>query len=127
MVIPADPLQCLAKKNPRIRCVVTSERDRIMSRKSQTLAPSSADNSCAGRSILDILWDKVDETVSMIMEAEDSAYESDDDAIPSDGVQDKLAGRAEGLCMAIAIIRNPYRPDLDAIKDEAMSRYEGEL
>lgn len=63
----------------------------------------------SGGSIRDTIWQQLDEVTMRLM---DGMPEPDD------------KGRAQGLAMALAIFRNPYDPPLDAIRDEAVERYE---
>ena len=36
-------------------------------------------------------------------------------------------GRAEGVAMCIAIIRQPYNPNIEAVREAAMERYEASI
>lgn len=65
----------------------------------------------AGKSIIQMLWDELDTVVCRIMSGDGAAEDGRD------------PGRAEGIATSIAIMTNPYQPSLDAIREEAMSRY----
>lgn len=67
--------------------------------------------SCAGKSIVEMLWEELDAIVDRIMS----------DAAAEDG---RDPGRAEGVAYAIAVINNPYGPNLDLVRGQAMERWE---
>jgi len=78
--------------------------------------------SCAGRSIIEILWEYLDAEVEKV---EDMADIEDDGGDHADWHEYGLAqGGAQALARAIAVMRNPYAPDVYAIKIEAMDRYD---
>jgi hypothetical protein len=64
---------------------------------------------CSGKSILDMLWEELDAIVERLMAG--AASEED-------------KGRAQGTAYAIAVIENPYLPNIERIRDEAMQRWE---
>jgi hypothetical protein len=66
---------------------------------------------CAGRSIFEMVWDELDAVVERMMNG---------------GEAETDKGMALGLASALAIIKNPYRPDIEAVREEAMARYEAE-
>jgi len=69
--------------------------------------------SCAGRSIIEILWEDLDKTVDKL-ESPGALR----------GARPVDIGRAQGLAYAIAVMYNPYAPDFNAVRDEAMDRYD---
>jgi len=113
MAFRADPFECLNNRhNPRILCRLLDERDRFMSRRRADKPPSlSSAGSCAGKSIVEIMWEELDTIVERIMTGE----EAEDGRDP---------GRAEGVAMCISIISNPYLPNLPAVREEAIRRFE---
>lgn len=62
----------------------------------------------AGKSPIDLLWEELDSLMSELM------------ASPSE----EGKGHARGVAYALAVLSNPYAPDVDAIRAEAMRRYE---
>lgn len=62
----------------------------------------------AGRSIIEMLWELMDETYAELM----------------DGAGKRMQGRASGLADALALMTNPYLRDADAIKAAAHARWE---
>lgn len=66
----------------------------------------------AGYSIFGRIQEELDTIVDRL-QSEDGAAEDGRDP-----------GRAEALCRALAMIRNPYAPDFDAERDGAMERWE---
>ena len=75
--------------------------------------------SCAGRSLLEMLWEELDSLVDHLY-MEDDPEPGDPDSVFQE--YGKLQGRAHGVSYAIAVIMNPYKPDLPAIKQEATDR-----
>lgn len=66
---------------------------------------------CQGKSILEMLWDELETIVERLM----AGAEAEDDK-----------GRALGTAYAIAVIENPYLPDIERVRKEAMRRWEAE-
>jgi hypothetical protein len=66
----------------------------------------------AGPTILEMMWQELDSVVDRLME---------DGAQAEDG---RDPGRAEGVAYCIAIITNPYEVNIEAIREEAMVRWE---
>lgn len=70
----------------------------------------------AGPSLLELLWVELDAVVDRIM---------GDRATHGVGAEDSGdKGEAVGLAKAISIFLNPYHPQLDAVRAEAMRRWE---
>lgn len=66
---------------------------------------------CGGKSIVGMLETELDTIVERIMNGAEAADGRD-------------PGRAEGIATALAVFFNPYRPDLDSVRQAAMDRYE---
>jgi hypothetical protein len=64
--------------------------------------------SCAGRSIIEIIWEDLDDVMDRLM------------AEPTDA--DK--GEALGLARALATMMNPYEKNVDSIRGEAFERWQ---
>jgi hypothetical protein len=64
---------------------------------------------CGGKSLFEMLWEELDAIVERIMA--EAADEHD-------------VGKAQGVAFAIATIQNPYRPSIEAVRAEAMRRWE---
>lgn len=67
----------------------------------------------AGRGISGHLWEGLDQCMVNLMEG---GYSGEEKA--------KEAGLALGLATAIALIRSPHAPDVDAVRKEARQRYD---
>jgi hypothetical protein len=70
----------------------------------------------AGKSVLDLLQEKLDEYVDALQAMEDP------DGLPFA----EMRGRAHGAAMCLALVLNPYAPDLAAVKAEALARWENQ-
>lgn len=81
-------------------------KERYMDREAQY------ESYCKDRSVKEIMEDELDSICDRLMSEGGEA---------ADG-QDK--GRAESLCWAIALIENPYAPNMVAVKGKMMLRYE---
>lgn len=68
---------------------------------------------CAGKSIQELVWDELLTVVDRLMTDQ-----------PAEDGRDP--GRAEGLAFALAVFQNPYRPNIEAIKDQAMDMWDEE-
>jgi hypothetical protein len=63
-----------------------------------------------GPSILEMLWEELDAQLSKLMDMPE---------------QDRAqAAHCLGIAKCIAIMQNPYSPDVDAVRREAMERWE---
>lgn len=62
---------------------------------------------CAGKSIVELIMDELLSVIDRLM----SEGEAEDGRDP---------GRAEGLAYALAVFQNPYMPNVEAIKEQAM-------
>ena len=73
------------------------------------------DHDVRGKSLLDLLWEQLDQFV-------------DDLQLVADVIEDSTTlweakGRAHAAAMCVALATNPYSPQVDAIKAEAMERW----
>lgn len=69
---------------------------------------------CHGKSILEMIWDDLDATVERLMSVE-----------PEDADEIDV-GQARGLAFAIAVIVNPYYPNIETVREQAMGRWAAE-
>ena len=78
--------------------------------------------SCAGRSLLEMLEDELDDVMDFLMaKPGDELYEQKEEY--TEEMLNRAKGRAEGITFSIAIIRGPYHPNIDAVKGQAVARY----
>lgn len=81
----------------------------------------------AGMSILERCWQELDDIMDQIME--EGEPEVDPAKQPTTAATryrqwGELRGQAQGVAYCIAMISNPYEPDLPAIKREAKQRWD---
>jgi len=82
--------------------------------KAMNAGVSSKPGECAGRSLVEMMEDELDVIVNRLMTGGEAADGRD-------------PGRAEGVAFCIAIIRQPYNPDIDLVRNDAMLRYEASI
>lgn len=89
----------------------------------------------SGKSILDLLWEKLDKAVDQLMDTEKpggwiadenpNAYNCDPAEIAREWEEwGGLRGHALGLAEAIACVDDPYSQDVDDVRAEAMARWQ---
>lgn len=101
-------LGCLAATRTGLRCELNKSR-------SDAMEPQS---SCAGKSILDMIWDELMESYGELKGLVDAGRSANDTRVAT------LRGDCLGLGRAIAIIVNPYNPNIDAVREECVQRWE---
>lgn len=69
-----------------------------------------------GKSLLDLLWEQLDQFVDEYQEMTDGGFLEEAVA--------EARGRAHAAAVCVALVTNPYSPQVDAIKAEAMERWE---
>ena len=70
-----------------------------------------------GPSILELLWRELDDQMGKLIALMDQGWGE------SDPVRRGQSGHCLGLAKAIAILTNPYDPDVNAIRAEAVRRH----
>jgi hypothetical protein len=91
----------------------------------------------AGRSIMDIFWQELDEIMDWLKEngkpetfEDELGYEraivdQKDNGDPSDYQEwAERRGQAQGVAYCLAVLTNPYAPNIDTIRAEARARWE---
>jgi hypothetical protein len=72
-------------------------------------AVNAGGSACGGETILELLWRELMVVYERLM--------TDQDAEDDRGI-------AQGLAYAIAIMQNPYRPNIDTVREQAAERWE---
>lgn len=115
----AVPTQCLSIggfQNSPV-CAILASRDHLVVKLSKIGKEKYMDRIdqyekyCEDRSVKEIMEDELDTIMDRLM----------NDGGAADG---RDPGRGESLSWAIALVENPYAPNMDKIKGEAMLRYE---
>jgi len=70
-------------------------------------------SACGGETLLELMWRELMVVVERLM----TGQEAEDERDP---------GRAEGLAYAIAIMQNPYLPNWESVRDQAVEKWETE-
>lgn len=121
-----DVKHCLSTPASKARCVVLDQREEMM--RVATVNDEAAPGArldprpqCAGRSLLQMMEDRLDQVVwdIMVLNAQAPAVATMDKAL--------LAGEASGIAQCIAFVRTPYAPDVGAVKAASMDRYQRRL
>ena len=97
------------------QCIVTKQKEMIMGRRKGADTIDSEPGDCAGRSILEMIEDELDKTFEWL---KGNLEGQDERAI------ENAKGKAQGYAESLAIIRNPYYPNVNAVKAEAVERWE---
>lgn len=81
------------------------------------------------QALLEELWAELDTIVEHIMSQDEipywEKYSSDYDKFAAD-LQEycEWRGQAQGIAYALAVLANPYQPDVDKVRTKAMERWE---
>lgn len=82
----------------------------------------------AGKSIIEILWEHLDDVMDKLMEeGKPESWESGSREVGVVGHWQQYGeerGQAQGLAYALAVMTNPYHPDMDGIRANAVKRWE---
>lgn len=76
-------------------------------------AVNAGGSACGGQTLLELMWEELMAVMDRLM----TGQEAEDGKDP---------GRAEGVAYAIAIMQNPYLPNLDAVREQALDKWEEE-
>lgn len=74
---------------------------------------NSGGSACGGKTILEFMWERLMAVVERLMTGQQAEDGHD-------------VGRAEGIAWCIAVFQNPYKPNIDAVRAEAMQLWEDE-
>lgn len=114
--VVADHSECLALAPIafRTKCKVLSQRQEWMTEMGKGKKGKKSDDSkpdeCAGKSLLQLMWEELDTIMERLM-TEGAANEDD-------------RGMALGVAYCIALVTNPYHVDIEAVREEAMERWQ---
>lgn len=116
----ADATHCIqhAPLTHKETCRLLEERLHIMGKQTRVLEASA---SCAGKSILEMMNEELDRLVGLLMTDWSTPPEEGDDEEWLD--YGEVRGQAQGVAMCIAFVLNPYHPNIEAVKDDALERY----
>lgn len=73
--------------------------------------PQLHPHSCAGKSIQELMWDELMAVYERLVTGAEAADGRD-------------PGRAEGMAAMLAIVQNPYKPNIDLIREQAAQRWD---
>lgn len=102
----------------QLRACTANEPDDKPARRQRKTSPRN------GRTIVQALleegWKELDTIVELIMS------EGEDPGMSVDGAlrRGELRGQCQGIAYMLAVLVNPYAPDVEAIREEAMRRWE---
>lgn len=79
-----------------------------------------------GKSLLDLLWEQLVQFVDDVQYNGDEPDRDHDGLVSATAMQEwaEARGRAHAMAVAVALVTNPYHPDVAVIKDDAMERWE---
>jgi len=76
------------------------------------------DQDVRGKSVLDLLWEKLDQYVDKFQELNEYTDQREWENLA------EAKGRAHAAAVCVALVTNPYHPDVDVVKTDAMERWE---
>ena len=85
------------------------EHANVMSDLLRAAVVNAGGSSCGGKTLYEMVWDELDVITERLMAGE--------------GAEDDV-GAARGIAYIIAVMQNPYLPNIDNIKEQAMDRWE---
>lgn len=80
--------------------------------KKQAKLAAKWESDCGGKSILEMYWDELDGLMLVLMDPDEDLASVE-----------MRKGRAEGVAWCIAVLVNPYHPDINTIRAQAVDRY----
>lgn len=121
---------CVRAINADYACVIRRDRNYAMAgtpsiREEQRLVEPRP--SCGGKSILEMIWDQLMEVYEELATSRPLVIDDfhEDRCRREDAMEyGQVRGQALGLATAIAILVNPYAPNVDAVRAEAKTRWE---
>jgi hypothetical protein len=126
--------QCARAINRDLSCRITNDRMKLMGKpipeaKFQAPAPQPRKD-CAGPSLLELMWASLLDELAQLM----PGGEYHEDERPKSSVPEELEieidwteerarvqGACQGISACIALVLNPYHPNVDAVKAEAVT------
>lgn len=88
----------------------------------------------AGRSIIDIIWEELDEIMDrLMMDGAPEFFEAIDiSGVRNEGIghteewqyYGEQRGQAQGVAYCLAVLLNPYDVQVDYVREQAMARWE---
>lgn len=90
---------------------LNSEHANVMSDLLRAAVVNAGGSACGGKTLLEMLWEELDAIMDRLM----TGQEAEDERDP---------GRAEGVAFCIAVFQNPYAPNINVVRDQAMDRWE---
>ena len=97
------------------QCIITKQKETIMGKRKGAETLDSEPGDCAGMSITEMIWLRLDKVVD---ELKGDLSHQDERAI------ENAKGKAQGLAESLAIILNPYYPNVNAIRAMSVERWE---
>jgi hypothetical protein len=123
--------ECLRQTSAGYGCAIARERNRAMGNIVNAEVGRVIGEprpSCNGKSIIDLIWEQLLEKYEdLLVSMKNHEVWRNRGIDPSEeNVEDLGAykGHCLGLATALAILHNPYSPDVDAIRKECVERYE---
>jgi hypothetical protein len=101
------------KGNEHGQMRLSTEHANVMSDLLRAAVVNAGGTTCGGKSLYEMLWDELMVVIDRLM----TGATADDQRDP---------GRAEGIAYCLAVMQNPYLPNIDAVREQAMERWENE-
>jgi hypothetical protein len=99
--------------NPHDGMHLSTEHANVMSDLLRAAVVNAGGSSCGGKTLYDMMWDEM-------MVVTDRLIGAGEDKDPDD------VGAARSLAWVIAVMQNPYLPNVDSVREQVMERWERE-
>lgn len=92
---------------------MSPEHANVMSDLLRAAVVNAGGTSCGGKTLYEMVWDELMVVMDRLM----TGAQAEDGRDP---------GRAEGIAFCLAVMQNPYLPNIDAVREQAMDKWESE-
>lgn len=93
---------------------LSTEHANVMSDLLRAAVVNAGGSSCGGKTLYEMIWDEMLVVTDRLMGVQEAGEIPDPDDV----------GAARSLAWVLAVMQNPYLPNVDAVREETMARWE---
>lgn len=93
---------------------LSAEHANVMSDLLRAAYVNAGGSNCGGKTLYEMIWDEMMVVTDRLMSDVEADQESDPDDV----------GAARSLAWVIAVMQNPYLPNVDAVREQVMERWD---